>query len=436
MKVYDWNNMSSVERKTLLLRPLLDENDQIKLQVKKTIDQVKREGDRALMQLTACYDRVTLNNIKVSKDELLEANLQVSATAKSAIEFAKNQIAVNHAAQLPTNKKIETCEGVICERQPRPIENIGLYIPGGSAPLVSTVLMLGVPAEMAGCSVRILCTPPNTKGMIDPHILVAAQLCGIESIYKVGGAQAIAAMAYGTETIPKVDKIYGPGNSWVTEAKMQIFEDKAGASIDMPAGPSELMVIADDNANPEYIAADLLSQLEHGIDSQVMLVTISQQIATAVQSKINKMINELPRQEIIKQSLKNSRSLIVDTLSEAIAVSNAYAPEHLILQVRDPDQYVAAIKNAGAVFLGQWAPETVGDYVTGSNHVLPTYGYARSYSGLSVTDFMKFITFQKVTRQGLATIGPYAETLAEIEGLAAHKQAVSLRLSEKVSTDE
>lgn len=436
MKIYNWNDLSTCKKKDILLRPFQMETKNIKDQVTNIINQVKQGGDNTLIKLTERYDQVALTNLKVTAEELTKADKAVSFNAKETIAFAKRQIEANHILQLPKSQIVETCEGVVCERQSRPIECIGLYIPGGSAPLVSTVLMLGVPAEIAGCTVRILCTPPNSKGEIDPHLLVAARLCGIQSIYKIGGAQAIAAMAYGTETIPKVDKIFGPGNRWVTQAKMQIFADPQGAGIDMPAGPSELMVIADENANSEFIAADLLSQAEHGVDSQVMLVTLSEQFALKVESEVKKQLQKLPRRDIATQSLANSRVIIANNISEAIEISNAYAPEHLILQVDEADKYMSNITNAGAVFLGKWTPETVGDYVTGSNHVLPTYGYARHYSGLSVIDFMKFISFQRVTRQGLERIGHYAEALSDIEGLTAHKQAVSLRLNAKVSQYE
>lgn len=432
MRIIIWNNLPEVDKQKALLRPLLNESEGIRDQIKNIIAQVKKGGDKTLIELTEKYDQVKLNQLQVSVDECRAASNKISASARQAIEFAKKQIETNHQGQFPKNQTVETCEGVFCERQARPIERVGLYIPGGSAPLVSTVLMLGVPAQIARCPVSILCTPPSANGEIDPHLLVAAGLCGIQCIYKVGGAQAIAAMAYGTETIPKANKIFGPGNRWVTQAKILVSEDPHGASIDMPAGPSELMVIADENANPGYVAADLLSQAEHGTDSQVMLVALSEQFAINVRSKIEEQLKELPRKNIVEQSLANSRIIIANDIDQAIAISNAYAPEHLILQVKHPSNYLSSIQNSGAVFLGPWTPETVGDYVTGSNHVLPTYGYSRNYSGLGVLDFMKFISFQTVTRTGLEAIGQYAEKLADIEGLKAHKQAVTLRLYEKV----
>ncbi len=431
MKKYYWDKLTDLEKKNILLRPMITQHENIKNQVRAIIQQVKSEGDQAIIQLTNKFDGVSLADLKVTLEEC-----KTSFTAINSMEFAKKQIETYHQSQLPRNLRVETCQGVFCERQARPIESVGLYIPGGSAPLISTVLMLGVPARIAGCPLRILCTPPKPDGTIDPNLLAAAKLCGIEHVYKIGGAQAIAAMAYGTETIPKVDKIFGPGNAWVTQAKIQISEDPNGANIDMPAGPSELMVIADNNANPAYIAADLLSQAEHGADSQVMLVSLSEVLAAKVESCIEEQLQHLSRKKLIIHSLNNSRIIITDTMNEAIDISNAYAPEHLSLQIDGPDHFIKDIKNAGAVFLGQWTPETAGDYVTGSNHVLPTYGYARSYSGLSVTDFMKFISFQKVSKQGLEKIGPYAEKLAALEGLDAHKQAVSLRLNERVTINE
>lgn len=431
MNVFRWDKLSNSEKQKILLRPALENNENIKKNVQDIIHQVKSGGDSTLITLAKQYDGAQLKSLQVSEKEITTAFDLVSADAKDAIEFAKKQIETNHQSQLPHSKVVETCHGVFCERQSRPIARVGLYIPGGSAPLVSTVLMLAIPAQMAKCTLKILCTPTNKKGEINPHILVAATLCGIQNIYKAGGAQAIAAMAYGTQTISKVDKIFGPGNAWVTQAKMLVAQDADGAGIDMPAGPSEVFVIADDNAHPTYVAADLLSQAEHGVDSQVMLVVLSEQFATDVERAIKEQLEQLSRHDIAKQSLKNSRIIITDDIEEAITISNLYAPEHLIMHVTHPDQYNALIQNAGAVFLGPWSPETVGDYVTGSNHVLPTHGYARSLSGLSVTDFMKFISFQTVTRAGLEKIGPFAQKIAEIEGLDAHKQAVSLRLEYK-----
>lgn len=404
----------------------------MKKNVQDIIDKIKTDGDAGLKELTLKFDGIRLANLNVSAEEIAFACNHVSAEAKEAILFAKRQLETNHVAQFPNAQQIKTCEGVICERQARPIDKVGLYIPGGTAPLISTVLMLAVPASIAQCPVRVLCTPPNSQGEINPNLLFAAKLAGIETIYKIGGAQAIAAMAYGTETIPKVNKIFGPGNQWVTLTKQLVSQDPEGAAIDMPAGPSEVLVIADDQANPAWVAADLLSQAEHGVDSKVILIALSENFITRVKLAIESQLITLSRKTIIEQSLMHSKMIVAQNMVEAITLSNNNAPEHLILQVQNPEIYMDKITNAGAVFLGPWAPETVGDYVTGSNHVLPTYGYAKSVSGLSVLDFMKFISFQRVSKQGLKNIGPYAETLAELEGLDAHKNAVSLRLAEEL----
>lgn len=427
MHILFWNALDTTEQKAALLRPVVD-TKAFNKQVAALIQQVQEEGDLALFALTAKYDHASLLTLAVSEEERVLAKQKVSPTDLAAIQFAYDRIHTYHQPQIPVAHVTETIPGVHCTRQPRPIQRVGLYVPAGSAPLVSSVLMQGVPAQLAACPVRILATPPHPAGEIDPRLLVAAELCGITHIFKVGGAQAIAAMAYGTESVPKVDKIFGPGNPWVTQAKLRVSQDPAGAAIDMPAGPSEVMVIADDAANPAFVAADLLSQAEHGPDSQVILVTLSRDVAQQVARALQTQLEQLTRRAIAEQSLQHARCIIVEDMQKAIAVSNAYAPEHLILQVEDAAQYVSSIHNAGAVFVGKWTPETVGDYVTGSNHVLPTAGYARTWSGLSVLDFMKWISVQEVTQAGLQKIGPYAETLAAIEGLDAHKNAVSLRL--------
>lgn len=436
MKIYNWNSLTETERQIIMSRPTFSVSANMRDATQQIIEAVKVGGDKCVVSFTEKYDHVQLRNLQVTTEEIDDAFTKINSSAKNAIEFAKKQLEITHKAQLPQTQVIMNCEGVYCEKQSRPIERVGLYVPGGSAPLVSTVLMLALPAQIANCPLRILCTPPNQNGEIDPHILYAAKLCSIQSIYKIGGAQAIAAMAYGTETIPRVDKIFGPGNAWVTQAKMLVSQDSNGASIDLPAGPSEIMIIADANANLTYVVSDLLSQAEHGADSQVMVVTSSEKMAAYIAGQINQQLASLSRRDIVNQVLANSRIIIVSDVEQAITVSNRYAPEHLILQIDYPKKYIPLIQHAGAVFLGPWTAETLGDYVTGSNHVLPTYGYARSYSGLSVLDFMKFISFQTVTKEGLKKIGPYAEKLAEIEGLDAHKQAVSLRLREMVSIDE
>lgn len=428
MQILIWENLSSIEQKKALTRPDVSDNPILTNKVQDILQTVRLEGDKAIRQFTGQFDAVDIETISLTQMELNHALQAISPEAKRAIEFAKQQIEMFHAPQIPRTQVTRMQEGIIAKRVIRPIGKVGLYIPGGSAPLVSTVLMLGVPSSLAKCPVRILCTPPDRNGEIDPHILFAAQLCDITRIYKVGGAQAIGAMAYGTDTIPKVDKIFGPGNAWVTTAKKMVSQDTAAASIDMPAGPSELMVIADQTANPSFVAADLLSQAEHGVDSQVMLVTVNLAMAKAICNEIEQQLKQLPRRDIAAQSLANSKVMVVRDIPLAIDISNRYAPEHLILQVAKPNQYVSLIQHAGAVFLGKWAPETLGDYVIGTNHVLPTHGYAKCGSGLSVSDFMKYISLQSVTKKGLEKIGAYAAQLAHIESLEAHKRAVTVRL--------
>ena len=334
-----------------------------------------------------------------------------------------------HGAQIPKRLVVETMHGVSCERRVTPIGAVGLYVPAGSAPLPSTAIMLGVPAQIAGCPVRVLCTPGRKDGRADPATLYVARACGIERIYKIGGAQAIAAMAYGTESIPKTDKVFGPGNAWVTAAKLLVSRDLAGAACDLPAGPSEVLVIADEHARADFVASDLLAQAEHSPDAQAILVTTSSQLARETLAQIEAQSRRLKRREILQRSLAGSRLLVVDSLATAFAVSNAYAPEHLILQVRDARQWLDQVTAAGSVFLGPWSPEPMGDYCTGTNHVLPTAGAARAYSGLSVSDFLKRITVQELTPAGLTQLGPTAQTLAQLEGLDAHAQAVAIRLS-------
>ncbi len=429
MKTLIWNQLSNLEKTKALARPQSASN--ISAKVAAIIDAVRAEGDQALLNFTQEFDRVTLSSLQVGADEFTQARQNIAPELLSAMNFAFKQIEAYHRAQMPKASSIETTPGIVCERQARPIDAVGLYIPGGSAPLISTVLMLGVPARLAGCTTKVLCTPANKNGVVDPAILVAAQLCGIDQVFKVGGAQAIAAMAYGTKSIPKVLKIFGPGNAWVTAAKVLVAQDPQGALIDMPAGPSELMVLADEAANPEYIAADLLSQAEHGPDSQVLCISTSGTQINKVKAAIIAQTQGALRQNIIEQSLAHARFIEVQDIDTALDIANTYAPEHLILQVREPSKYMAKINNAGAVFLGPWSAETMGDYITGSNHVLPTHGYARNISGLSLLDFMKFISFQTVSRKGLEVAGPYAEIMAQQEGLMAHKNAVSIRLKDK-----
>ncbi len=424
-----WNNLSIKEQAEKLQRPLRKNDHAFKTQVQTIIDEVKYKGDIALRQFTSQYDRVDLTSFQVSPAEFEQAQEQIAPQTLDALNQAINCLTHFHGPQILNAFSVETAPGVLCENQPRALNKIGIYIPGGTAPLISSVLMLGVPSKIAGCQNRILCSPPDQQGNINPAILMAAKLCNITTIYKLGGAQAIAAMAYGTETIPKVDKIFGPGNAWVTQAKLLVAQDPNGADYDLPAGPSEVMVIADENANPEFIAADLLSQAEHGPDSQVFLVCTDENIIDRVQCALSQQIKLLPRAAIALNALENSCSILVETLMEAIAIANAYAPEHLILQVTQPRVYMDAIHAAGSVFLGPWSPESAGDYASGTNHVLPTYGFAKTLSGLSVRDFMKTISFQELTRTGLTQLAPTICELARLESLDAHKNAVDIRLS-------
>ncbi len=425
-----WEESSPEEQKAILDRPVSDTSAQLREGVRAILGAVQSEGDAALRAFTQRFDGVVLapEAMEVSPAEKLAAREKVSPATIAALNLAKENIERFHRQQITKRIELPTMPGVRCYRETRAIEKVGFYIPGGSAPLPSTVLMLGVPSSIAGNAQRILCSPPQKDGSMHPVILMAAELCGIERIFKVGGAQAIAALAYGTETIPKVDKIFGPGNSWVTEAKLQVAGDARGAAIDMPAGPSEVLVIADDKADPTWVAADLLSQAEHGSDSQVILVSTSRKMATAVQAAVEEQVKSLPRQELAREALKQSRCIIAANLQEALSISDAYAPEHLILQVEEPEVWARKVQNAGSVFLGPWSPESAGDYASGTNHVLPTHGYARSYSGLSLESFTKHITFQHLSREGLAALGPAIEELARLEGLEAHRRAVAIRL--------
>lgn len=409
----------------LTQRPYTD-NSSVVNRVTEIIQSVSQNGDSALLQLTRALDAPTIDNIVIHEDEIIEAKKLVSDVLKSAIQMAKANIEKYHTSQIISEPKIETTSGVTCWRKSVAIEKVGLYIPGGSAPLFSTILMLGIPAILAGCSEIIICTPPNTQGNIDPAILYTADLIGIHTIYKVGGAQAIAAMAIGTDTISKVDKIFGPGNQYVTEAKSQV--QSIGVAIDMPAGPSELLVIADSNANPSFVAADLLSQAEHGADSQVVLVTNDKNFADETLEEVEKQMNQLPRKKIAQKSIDNSRIIILEAIDSCIRFSNIYAPEHLIIALDNAENYISQITNAGSVFLGNYSCESAGDYASGTNHTLPTNGYARSYSGVSIDSFVKKITFQNITKEGIQNIGPAIEIMATAEGLDAHKNAVTLRL--------
>jgi histidinol dehydrogenase len=387
---------------------------------------VKINKDSALLKYSEKFDKVVLESIEVTQSEIEFTNNQINQDLKDAINLAKQNIEVFHASQKEEKKIIETTKGVKCWRQSVGIEKVGLYIPGGTAPLFSTILMLGIPAKLAGCKEIILCTPPNKEGNINPAILYTANLIGINKIYKVGGAQAVAAMAYGTETIPQVYKIFGPGNQFVTKAKELIQQE--GVAIDMPAGPSEVLVIADKMSNAEFIAADLLSQAEHGADSQVILLSDDDEIIKKTNSELEKQLKQLPRQEIATEALKISRSILLNSIDECVEFSNLYAPEHLIFATNNASDYINKIINAGSVFLGKYSCESAGDYASGTNHTLPTNGYAKSYSGVSLDSFVKKITFQNLDKEGIKTIGPAIELMAEAEELIAHKNAVTVRL--------
>ncbi|NND32917.1 MAG: histidinol dehydrogenase [Saprospiraceae bacterium] len=398
----------------------------LKEHVQSIIDRVAREGDSALLELTEQYDQVRLNDLKVTEKEIALANDQVEFELKDAIQTAKRNIGNFHASQKSVETVVETMPGVLCWRESRPIEKVGLYIPGGSAPLFSTVLMLAVPAQMAGCKEIILCTPPQADGRVHPAICFAASLTGVTSIYKIGGAQAVAAMALGTETIPQVDKIFGPGNHYVTEAK--IAAQRLGVAIDLPAGPSEVLIIADQSANPQFIAADLISQAEHGPDSQSVLVTNYEPLIKETLTAIEQQLSTLPRREIATAALKNSYIVFFHEMSDCLDFSNKYAPEHLILSTEQPKSQLHQILNAGSVFLGHYSPEAAGDYASGTNHTLPTAGWARSYSGVSLDSFIKKITFQELSPEGIKLLGPKVEVMAQAESLVGHKRAISLRL--------
>ena len=427
MKKVIWDKLTPNEQVKILERPALSIPN-IKNDVSSIIKSVKIKGDEALYELSAKYDKVELASLKVTKKDFDQAEKSVDRNTINALKKAFTNIKKFHQEQVPRDIAIEIDSGVMCERISLPIEKVGLYIPAGSAPLPSTVLMLGIPAQIAKCQTKVICSPAQKDGKCNPEILYSAKLCGINEVYKIGGAQAVAAMAYGTESVPKVDKIFGPGNAWVTEAKLQVSEDPNGATKDMPAGPSELLIIADNLSNPNFIAADLLSQAEHGVDSQVILVTDNEKTCDNVILEIKKQISNRNRKDIINKSLISAKAILVDNLAMAINVSNQYAPEHLILNTSRSRELLPLVSSAGSIFLGPWSPESVGDYCSGTNHVLPTYGYARSNSSLGVTDFMKFITVQELTKEGIKKIGQTAIEIANKEGLDAHSYAVETRL--------
>ena len=410
----------------ILKRPVLN-METLRGTVCEVLDKVKAEGDKAVIEYEERFDKVQLESLAVTDAEMKEAEAQVPIELKVAILLAQRNIYTFHKKQKFEGKKVETMEGVTCWQKAVGIEKVGLYIPGGTAPLFSTVLMLAVPARVAGCKEIVLCTPPNKEGKINPAILYAAQVSGVSKIFKAGGVQAIGAMAYGTESVPKVYKIFGPGNQYVMAAKQQV--SLHDVAIDMPAGPSEVEVIADESANPAFVAADLLSQAEHGVDSQVVLITTSEKLLNEVEYEVQHQLARLPRWEMAEKSLANSKLILVKDMEEAIAMTNEYAPEHLIIETSNYMELAEKVVNAGSVFLGSYTPESAGDYASGTNHTLPTNGYAKAYSGVSLDSFIRKITFQEINREGIQNIGPAIEVMAANEQLDAHKNAVSVRLA-------
>lgn len=424
MDVIEWNTLDTATQRQVLTRPAMNDSAAITATVQTIVNRIRSEGDTALREYTSMFDKVDRASLRLTAAEITEACARTPDALKTAIRHAFANISTFHTAQIPTALALDTQAGVRCELHYQPINRVGLYVPGGSAPLVSTVLMLAVPAKIAECRTVILCSPPP----IADEILFAADLCGITEIYTMGGAQAIAAMAYGTQSVTKVDKIFGPGNAWVTEAKRQVSMDYRGAAIDMPAGPSEVLVIADEAANPAFVAADLLSQAEHGPDSQVVLVTPSRILAEQVQTELENQLAVLTRAEIARKALASSRTLLCRDLDQACAISNQYAPEHLIVQTAHPRALLSQLENAGSIFLGAWTPESVGDYASGTNHTLPTYGYAKTASSLGLADYQRRYTVQELSSQGLQDLAATVTTMADAEGLTAHKRAVTIRM--------
>ncbi|WP_350285940.1 histidinol dehydrogenase [uncultured Croceitalea sp.] len=421
-KIY---NPKKEDWKSILRRPTQTVTD-IESTVNSVFAEVQQFGDPTIKKYTEKFDKVALDDFEVTENKINAASSLISGELKTAIQMAKSNIEKFHKAQMSDRIFLETMDGVACWQEKRPIQKVGLYIPGGTAPLFSTILMLAVPATIAGCDEIVLCSPPNTEGKIDAAILYTASLCGVTKIFKVGGIQAIAAMTFGTESIPQVYKIFGPGNQYVTVAKQ--IATKYGIAIDMPAGPSELLVVADDSANAAFVASDLLSQAEHGIDSQVILVSTSKKMMIAVESELNKQLEDLPRKEIAAKAIANSKLIYVDNDELALELINNYGPEHFIVCVENEDYYVQHTRNAGSVFIGNYTPESAGDYASGTNHTLPTNGYAKQYSGVNLDSFMKSMTFQKISKKGIQNLGETIELMAEAEGLHAHKNAVTLRL--------
>lgn len=427
LNVLRWSGLDQKNQERLLERPVFH-NPGLSGSVAAILQRLREGGDAALGELTRELDPSPPERFEYGPEELSAAFRAADPSLVTAIRDAADRIKTFHAADMPRDTLLETAPGLVCEVRYQALTPVGLYIPGGSAPLVSTVLMLAIPARLAGCEEIVMCSPPGKSGKIAPEILVAAHLCGVSRVFCAGGAQAIAAMAYGTESVPHCSKIFGPGNSWVTEAKQQVSQDPDGAAIDLPAGPSEVLVIADAAANPEFIAWDLLSQAEHGPDSQAVLLTDSEKLANAVIKQLKKLAPLSPRKDILEKSLAASRIILVDDMDSALLLSNRYAPEHLILNTADASSLADRVRNAGSVFVGPWTPESLGDYCSGTNHVLPTYGWARSHGALGMGDFMRRMTFQQASFDALAKVGPTAEKLAEVEGLEAHRMAVRARL--------
>ena len=423
--IIDWNNCDSAQQRALLTRPAISASESVTRTVADILDNVKARGDAALREYSAKFDKTDVTALKVTAEEINAAEARLGEEIKEAMAVAVANIETFHEAQRLATVDIETMPGVRCQQVTRPVASVGLYIPGGSAPLFSTVLMLATPARLAGCAKVVLCSPPP----IADEILYAAKLCGVQEVFNAGGAQAIAALAFGSETVPKVDKIFGPGNAYVTEAKRQVSQRLDGAAIDMPAGPSEVLVIADSGATPDFVASDLLSQAEHGPDSQVILLTPDREMAQAVAEAVERQLAALPRAETARQALSASRIIVARNLAQCVEISNQYGPEHLIIQTRNARELVERITSAGSVFLGDWSPESAGDYASGTNHVLPTYGYTATCSSLGLADFQKRMTVQELSMQGFASLAKTIETLAAAEQLTAHKNAVTLRVA-------
>jgi len=431
--ILQWSSLPGEQRHAALRRPAQNNAEALHERVREIIGEVRRRGDDALFDYARRFDKVELSRLDVTAEEFDAADATLDATQRQALTRAIDHVRRFHEAQQGTALRLEMSPGVVCEREFRPIDAVGLYVPAGVAPLPSTAIMLAVPSLIAGNPLRIICTPPRRDGRADPAVLAVAKRCGIDRVFKLGGAQAIAAMAYGTRSVPKVDKVYGPGSAWVTAAKLLVANDPDGAALDLPAGPSEVLVIADAQARPEFVAADLLAQAEHSADAQAILVTTSMTLARATLEQLETQMRRLGREDTLRKSTQHARLFVVDSLDEAFELSNSYAPEHLIVQVQEARAWVPKIRNAGSVFLGPWTPETMGDYCSGTNHVLPTYGFARAYSGLALMDFQKRITFQELTSDGLRDLGPTALTIADMEGLDAHANAVQVRLAHLTS---